>query len=685
MRLLSQFLPSRRRYGGIFFAVANVFLAPAAPAPEIIELPKFVVTDSRELPPPESWRYAELPGFEILTNGSERETRKLLWDFQLFNIAIGVVWPDIQPPRTVPIALIICGKGGKFGAFLPADSPADAGRVSLFLQDREQAAIVLDFETKNVRTDAAALAAAGASAATAAAAASEDGEGESAAGAPDTGEIRVDHYQQLYREYCHYLMSGVQPRLPAWLEEGFAQLFMGMKFDLRTITFAQLESSQSGPAADPTFNRALQGHALLPLQEFFSVTRDSPTAINPVGSLWAKQAQAFVHLCLYGEGQRYQKAFIAFVLRLQHEPPSEALFKDCFHMSYKSMGATLASYRDFTAYRTYKWRLKKGQTLPAPPAVTFRDATPAEVGRIKGEALRLAGRNDAAHLALIAPYLRGEKDPRLLAALGLEESAEGHSDRAEKFLMAAASLSRARAAALRRGHRGQLRHRRENPSAATHRDSRAALHRAESAAADARGLSAFGPGLVALRDPAETGKFPSHHGGREAVSLRGGTRFPGRDPRERAAFHRGSDRSCRARPPRRARPRRPKAFRNSSRCFTRSSVCPFQPFFSPMIRKAFVMSVHPGQEPEYTRRHQPIWPELAAVLTAHGVHNYSIFLHPETRQLFAYAEIEDEARWAAIAQTDVCRRWWKYMSPLMPGNPDHSPVARDLPEVFHLD
>ena len=104
-----------------------------------------------------------------------------------------------------------------------------------------------------------------------------------------------------------------------------------------------------------------------------------------------------------------------------------------------------------------------------------------------------------------------------------------------------------------------------------------------------------------------------------------------------------------------------------------------------MIRKAFVMSVEPGREAEYARRHQPIWPELAAVLKAHGVHNYSIFLHEETRQLFGYVEIEDEARWAAIAQTDVCRRWWKHMREIMPSNADNSPVSRELKEVFHLD
>ena len=103
-----------------------------------------------------------------------------------------------------------------------------------------------------------------------------------------------------------------------------------------------------------------------------------------------------------------------------------------------------------------------------------------------------------------------------------------------------------------------------------------------------------------------------------------------------------------------------------------------------MIRKSFVMSVHPGHEADYARRHQPIWADLAAVLKSHGAHNYSIFLHPETRQLFGYVEIEDEARWAAIAQTEVCQRWWKFMGDIMPSNADHSPVARELKEVFHL-
>lgn len=104
-----------------------------------------------------------------------------------------------------------------------------------------------------------------------------------------------------------------------------------------------------------------------------------------------------------------------------------------------------------------------------------------------------------------------------------------------------------------------------------------------------------------------------------------------------------------------------------------------------MIRKAFVMSVDPGAEEDYARRHQPIWEELEAALKEHGAHNYSIFLHPETRQLFGYVEVEDEDRWNAIASTEVCQRWWKHMGDIMPSNPDNSPVATGLVEVFHLD
>jgi L-rhamnose mutarotase len=57
---------------------------------------------------------------------------------------------------------------------------------------------------------------------------------------------------------------------------------------------------------------------------------------------------------------------------------------------------------------------------------------------------------------------------------------------------------------------------------------------------------------------------------------------------------------------------------------------------------------------QYERRHRPIWRELEETLI-HGVQTYSIFLDPDTSDLFAYVEIDSEERWA-IASTEECRR-----------------------------
>ncbi len=97
------------------------------------------------------------------------------------------------------------------------------------------------------------------------------------------------------------------------------------------------------------------------------------------------------------------------------------------------------------------------------------------------------------------------------------------------------------------------------------------------------------------------------------------------------------------------------------------------------------MSVDPAQQAEYARRHQPIWHDLRDTLLAHGIATYSIFLDPATSDLFAYVEYDSEERWAAVAATDVCQRWWKFMRDIMPAHGDNTPITAALTEVFHLD
>jgi L-rhamnose mutarotase len=103
-----------------------------------------------------------------------------------------------------------------------------------------------------------------------------------------------------------------------------------------------------------------------------------------------------------------------------------------------------------------------------------------------------------------------------------------------------------------------------------------------------------------------------------------------------------------------------------------------------MISKAFKMTVLPNYAQEYTRRHNPIWPELKEVLKSHGVVNYNIFLDKKTNTLFAYAEILSEEKWNSIAETEICKKWWSYMAEIMETEADNSPKTYELKEVFNL-
>jgi L-rhamnose mutarotase len=103
-----------------------------------------------------------------------------------------------------------------------------------------------------------------------------------------------------------------------------------------------------------------------------------------------------------------------------------------------------------------------------------------------------------------------------------------------------------------------------------------------------------------------------------------------------------------------------------------------------MQRQAVKMFLNPGCAAEYRRRHDAIWPELAALLADAGVSNYSIHLDPETNILFAYLERRDDHRLDALAAQPVMRRWWDHMKDIMRTNPDGSPVAIALEEMFFL-
>ncbi|MEI9806901.1 MAG: L-rhamnose mutarotase [Bacteroidota bacterium] len=103
-----------------------------------------------------------------------------------------------------------------------------------------------------------------------------------------------------------------------------------------------------------------------------------------------------------------------------------------------------------------------------------------------------------------------------------------------------------------------------------------------------------------------------------------------------------------------------------------------------MARVAFKMKLYPGQEAEYKKRHDELWPDLEALLKQTGISEYSIFLDSETNSLFGVLKAEDPSALNNLPSKPVMQKWWAYMKDIMESHPDNSPVSIPLKEVFYL-
>lgn len=107
-----------------------------------------------------------------------------------------------------------------------------------------------------------------------------------------------------------------------------------------------------------------------------------------------------------------------------------------------------------------------------------------------------------------------------------------------------------------------------------------------------------------------------------------------------------------------------------------------------MERVAFLLGIKSGQEAEYKRRHDEIWPEMVEALAQAGARNYSIYFDVDSTRQFAYLEAEPDFQTFVqrISVDPVNARWQEYMRDIMNVAVDPAinwPVR--LEEAFHMD
>ncbi|MBL9189887.1 MAG: hypothetical protein JNK23_20575 [Opitutaceae bacterium] len=242
-------------------------------------------------------------------------------------------------------------------------------------------------------------------------------------------------------DYVRHLLVRRTPALPAWLIDGIMTVYNAVLFNETPITLAPL-AWHSGEEVRALAKDAGAPRTLLPMGELLSGTGGA--ARHP---LIARVQAALVVRWALDPRNGVRDAFWKFAAQSAVAPASEAMFQACLGFGYADWRDRLSDYLPVALREPLKLPMEKS----APPAaLEIRQATPNEIARLRGEWERLAvplvrGRHpdhavrylEQARRTLRRAHEAGDRDPRLLAALGLCELEAGEPAVAREFLDAA--------------------------------------------------------------------------------------------------------------------------------------------------------------------------------------------------------------------------------------------------------
>jgi hypothetical protein len=400
-----------------------------------VALPPFIVEEATRGPP---WRYAEAAGYEILSRCNDKVTRRVVEaHFQLHQLLAEILPAELQVQMTVPRALILYDDALQPAASKevisrmlrnapepPAEmpgirggfrAPASMQRYSflpnLRLWDRDSMAVFMIVRRDDF----------------------------------DAERLSLTH------DYVSYMVKSRVPALPLWFVHGFLTLYRHITFGGTRLTVDKLqwisERHTEALKKDPKTAPPVQ-----PLADFLSLrlTPREETATYEPKEAWQAQSTLFVRWGLDAKAGAHRAAFWKFTQRCALEGPSESVFRECFGFDFAEAQVQLAAYLSHAVQRSAEFRPAKLEKLSPLP---LRNATPGQIARIKGDWERLEvpfvkqispelapKYLEQARRTLKRGYDHDERDPRLLAVLGLCECDAGNDPGAREYLEAAIKI-----------------------------------------------------------------------------------------------------------------------------------------------------------------------------------------------------------------------------------------------------
>jgi hypothetical protein len=382
---------------------------------DIYELPPFV---THGFTMGTNWRHVEIPGYEILSQCSDRETREIvaaLWRGRQ------LVLPEAMRPRfSLPMTVVLYNQPGSAGGGLASFGSRQAPReiqphwinlIKRTLEDRESFALNLWPGSFN--------------------------------------------YSAAFRFDLFTLFRRRTPAVPTWLEEGMfggygvyregvywyessgtkgvhVAIWCSAEEAKGAVGFYQEDISKGKASVYktgiwPKSGSRLQTY-LVELPALFE--QPPPAEDTPEWHRWAATLALFVRWGTYDCPEAQVAQFWRFAERACSEVVSETLFKECFGgRSYAEIRAELSWYLPLALTRQGEATAYDVKPVPKLP---LKDATGVQIARVRGEWERMEAaalaarfpevaakyREQAARTLVISPK-DSSLDPRVQASLGL--------------------------------------------------------------------------------------------------------------------------------------------------------------------------------------------------------------------------------------------------------------------------
>jgi len=337
----------------------------------------------------ETWTRLQSAHFTIYTNGSEGKARDIALEFERLRAVLGMLKPKLQVNSPIPTTVYVFRNEATFEPFRPTyqGKPMD---VSGVFQGSHDGNLIAMTTTWN-----------------------------------------MDPRPVVYHEFLHDFIDNNLPPQPPWFNEGFAEFYS-------TFRATETEAEIGRPVEDHVLR--LRAQMLLPLDQLFAVTHDSPdyNETSRQGIFYA-ESWALVHFLMVGDPKRGPQ-LARFLELLEDGKDQRTAFQEAFGgKDTTALLGELAAYARGHRFLFLRVALKNLEI----PTETTKTALSWE------EALAALG-NLHAHsgeekLPLAEAYFQAARDSKkagaqALAGLGYVRIRQKRDDEARDYLEKAVAL-----------------------------------------------------------------------------------------------------------------------------------------------------------------------------------------------------------------------------------------------------